>query len=189
MEDVRVGLLAVQRGIEEVKAKVGARREVARGLLEESKAVKGDIEVGRNLLEVWERVEELEDGLLVKSLGKENVEWSDSESDSEDEDGTGFSVKDRSVKKLEVLVEDLERIEDLVEDLPPDHPFLKSLDVRIAKVRNTLVLDLASALKSAKRDVDAGEESGSARLLRILKCFGDVGKENEAVKILRSIKA
>lgn len=183
-----MGLLAVQRGIEEVKSKVRTRRDAARGLLEESKVVKEDIEVGRNLLEVWERVEELEEALLVKSLGKEDTDWSDSDSDSEDEDETGFSVKDRSVRKLEVLAEDLERIEELVEDLPPDHPFLKSLDVRIVKVRNTLVLDLTSALKGAERDIDAGEEGSSARLLKVLKCFEDVGKENEAVKVLRSMK-
>jgi hypothetical protein len=55
----------------------------------------------------------------------------------------------------------------------------------MARVRNTILLDLSTALKQA---VLMGEK-GKTRLIKILSIYRDLGAEAEAVKALRDLKA
>src|ERR1700733_10319554 len=52
VEDVRVGLLGFQRGVEDVKAKVRERKSEVETLLTEKKGIGKDIAFGRRLLEL-----------------------------------------------------------------------------------------------------------------------------------------
>lgn len=65
--------------------------------------------------------------------------------------------------------------------VPEGHPFLKAQLERIEKVRNTLLLDLGSALKESK----LGREA--EKTVVIMGFYTDLGAEGEAVKLLKEL--
>jgi len=187
VEDVRVGLLGFKRGVEDVRGKVRERKAEVEGLLTEKKAVAKEIALGRKLLEVDARLEELEDRLMVSSLGRSvnggDEPWSDSE-DEEDEEMAEGVIGGTSVRKLQTLVTDYRHVELLTTSIGKDHPFIVAQDSRMQRVKNTILLDLTAALKSA---ASIGE-SGKTRLVKILGAYRDLGAENEAIKVLKDLK-
>lgn len=189
VEDVRVGLLGFKRGVEDVRSKVGERRVEVEGLLGEKREVGKEIMVGRRLLEVDERLEELEEGLMVASLGRMGDgegEWSDSEDEEdEDEELALESAGGSSTRKLQRFVGDCRRVEVLMEKVGKEHPFIVAQQSRVIRVRNTILLDLATALKQT-----AGMgENGRTRLIKILSIYREFGAEVEAVKVLKDLKS
>lgn len=65
--------------------------------------------------------------------------------------------------------------------MPAHHPFLKAQLARIEKVKNTLLLDLRSALKESKLgDVE--------KTIVVMGFYADLGAESDAVKVLREMK-
>ncbi|KAH6692089.1 oligomeric golgi complex component, COG2-domain-containing protein [Leptodontidium sp. MPI-SDFR-AT-0119] len=192
VEDVRVGLLGFKRGIEDVRGKVRERRGEVEGLLGEKKGVSKQIALGRKLLEVDERLEELEDRLMVASLGKtvdgsEEDSWSDSEDEDEDDEelAVAAGAGGTSTKKLQRLVVDCRRVEALTENIGKEHPFIVAQQSRIIRVRNTILLDLSTALKQTA----VIGESGKTRLIKILSIYREFGADAEAVKVLRDLKS
>ncbi|EHK97347.1 putative Conserved oligomeric Golgi complex subunit 2 [Glarea lozoyensis 74030] len=120
VEDVRVGLLGFKRGVEEVKGRVGERRVEVEGLLKEKRGVSGEIAAGRRLLEVDARLEELEERLMVSSLGRavgddDDDSWSESEDEEDDDEEnlTSGPVAGTSIKKFQRLVSDCLHVERL----------------------------------------------------------------------------
>jgi hypothetical protein len=188
VEDVRVGLLGFKRGVEDVRGKVGERKVEVEGLLTEKKAVAREIALGRKLLEVDGRLEELEDRLMVASLGRSisggDEPWSDSE-DEEDEEDAENVVGGTSIRKLQTLVVDYQHVELLSASIGKDHPFIVAQDSRMQRVKNTILLDLTAVLKLTA----AIGDSGKARLVTILGIYGDLGAENEAIKVLKNLKS
>jgi len=192
VEDVRVGLLGFKRGVEDVRGKVRERRGEVEGLLGEKRGVSREIALGRKLLEVDERLEELEDRLMVASLGRTvNGSQEDSWSDSEDEDvedeelAVDGAVGGTSTKKLQRLVVDCRQVEALTESIGKGHPFIIAQQSRIIRVRNTILLDLSTALKQTA----VMGESGKTRLIRILIIYREFGANAEAVKVLKDLKS
>jgi len=192
VEDVRVGLLGFKRGVEDVRGKVRERRGEVEGLLGEKKGVSREIALGRKLLEVDERLEELEDRLMVASLGRtvdgsQEDSWSDSEDeDDEDEElAVDGAVGGTSTKKLQRLVVDCRRVEALTECVGKEHPFIVAQQSRIIRVRNTILLDLSTALKQTA----VMGESGKTRLIKILSIYREFGANTEAVKVLKDLKS
>jgi len=189
VEDVRVGLLGFKRGVEDVRGKVRERKVEVDGLLREKKAVAKEIALGRKLLEVDARLEELEDRLMVASLGRsvnggEDDVWSESE-DDEEEDEDLEVVAGSSTRKLQGLALDCRQVEHLSVSIGENHPFITGQQPRMQKVRQTILLDLRQALKQA-----AGMgEAGNARLIKILSIYRDFGANAEAVKVLRDLKS
>ena len=53
------------------------------------------------------------------------------------------------------------------------------------RVRNTILLDLSTALKQT---AGMGEE-GKARLIKILSIYREFGAESEAVKVLKELRS
>ncbi|PMD37739.1 hypothetical protein L207DRAFT_432661 [Hyaloscypha variabilis F] len=188
VEDVRVGLLGFKRGVEDVRGKVRERKVEVEGLLTEKKAVAREIALGRKLLEVDSRLEELEDRLMVASLGRSvnggDEAWSDSEEDEEEEAADGV-VGGTSIRKLQTLVTDFRHVELLTTGIGKEHPFIIAQDSRVQRVKNTILLDLTAALKSA---ASIGE-SGKIRLVKLLGVYRDLGAENEAIKVLKDLKS
>lgn len=64
-EEVRVGLLAFQRDVTAIREKVEARRGEVEGLLGEKKRLRKDANVGQVLLDIADRIEELEHRLMI----------------------------------------------------------------------------------------------------------------------------
>lgn len=189
VEDVRVGLLGFKRGVEEVRGKVRERKMEVEGLLEEKKYVSKDIALGRKLLELDSRLQELEDRLMVASLGRTaNVDeedvWSESEED-EDEDELAMEITSgASTSKLQKLVAEYRHIEHLSISIG-QHPFLIAQESRLQRVKNTILLDLREALKLAVPT----SETGRIKLVKVLSIYRDLGADGEAVKVLKDLKS
>jgi len=177
VEEVKLGLLGFKREVESLRGKVEERRGEVAKAVEERRRIRGEVQVGRALLEVDRRVGELEERLmLVSDPPKEgDGEWSDSE-ESEDE---GVEVG-----KLRRHAELFVCITTLVERIGPEHPFLQKMEERVLRLRQTVLLDLASALKQAK---GLGEE-GKGGLLKVLAVYKVMGEEQDAMAVLKEVK-
>lgn len=191
VEDVRVGLLGFKRGVEEVRLKVRERGKEVEGLLEHKTLVAKQISTGRRLLEFDARLEEIEERLMVSSLtrlgnGVNDESWSESE-DEDDSGGDldGDSAAGSTTRKLQRLVQDYRHLSQLSTAIGIHHPFVSAQESRVTRIRNTLLLDLGTALKQVYPARGASEP----RLLKIMKMYGDMGEAPEAVKVLKGLKA
>ncbi|ESZ98601.1 hypothetical protein SBOR_1051 [Sclerotinia borealis F-4128] len=195
VEDVRVGLLGFKRGVEDVRGKVRERKSGVEGLLDEKKGITKEIALGRKLLEVDSRLEELEDRLMVASLGRSPNGHEDSWSEDEDEDGDDEDDEDdelvidgvvngTSTKKLQRFVLDYRNVEHLSTTIGLEHPFIAAQQPRLLRLKNTIVLDLNTALKQTM----SLKEEGKPRLIKIMGIYRDLGAGDEAVKVLRGVK-
>jgi conserved oligomeric Golgi complex subunit 2 len=192
VEDVRVGLLGFKRGVEDVRTKVRERKHEVETLLVEKKGIGKDIALGRKLLELEARLEDLEDRLMVSSLGRgtngvDEDAWSESEDDEDDDDGPTADgiIGGTSTRKLRQLVLDYRHVDCLLDSIGREHPFVIAQDSRITRVRNTILLDLNSATKQAA----ALGEDGKVRLVKMLSLYREFGAGGEAVKLLRDLKS
>ncbi|TVY33582.1 hypothetical protein LOCC1_G007520 [Lachnellula occidentalis] len=192
VEDVRVGLLGFKRGVEDVRGKVRERKVEVEGLLGEKKDVSKQIALGRRLLEVDARLEELEDRLMVSSLGRvvnggDEDSWTDSEDEEDDEDEleAETGVTGTSTRKLQRFVTDYLHVERLSNSVRKEHPFISAQQSRMLRVRNTILLDLSTTLKQTA----STSEDGKSRLLKILGIYRDLGAEEEAIKVLKGMKS
>ncbi|KAF7896216.1 hypothetical protein EAF00_006230 [Botryotinia globosa] len=193
VEDVRVGLLGFKRGVEDVRGKVRERKLEVEGLLDEKKSVTKEIALGRKLLEVDSRLEELEERLMVASLGRSpnglEDSWSEDEDEDEDEDQDDLAidgvVNGTSTKKLQRFVLDYRNVEHLSITIGSDHQFIAAQQPRLLRLKNTILLDLSNALKQAL----SLKVEGRPRLVKIMSIYRDLGAGDEAVKILKDFKS
>lgn len=181
VEEVRVGVLGFVKGVGGVKEAVVARKEIVADLVKEKERLRGERELGRNLVEIHTRIGELEEGLAVSSNGTTDDDMSEEESD-EDEDGEDEGSQTvLGVSRLERLVYSYLSILQLIEATDPAHPFLVRQEERLMKIRNTLLLDLGTSLKQAKK---IGLPAKN-KLLRIVSLYGAVNAAKEAIKVLK----
>lgn len=192
VEDVRVGLLGFKRGVEDVRAKVRERKNEVETFLNEKKGIGKEIAFGRKLLELDSRLEDLEDRLVVSSLGRgvdgvDEDSWSDSEDEEGDEDELTADavIGGTSARKLRKFVLDYRHIDYLLDSIGREHPFVVAQDSRITRVRNTILLDLNTATKQAA----AMGDDGKSRLVNMLSTYREFGASEEAVKLLRDLKS
>lgn len=185
VEDLRVGMLGLKRGFEEVKSQVTQRRQKVDELLDEKKDIAQQINTGRKMLELDARMEELEERLMMASLDKTAQE--DLYSGSEDEDGDGFeevTPEVARVKELQRLVKDYRQMGQLSSAIG-ECAFITAQSPRADRIRNTLLLDLATELKKAK----GSEEASKTRMVQILAIYREMAESAEAVKVLRDVKS
>ncbi|KAK8141996.1 hypothetical protein G3M48_009500 [Beauveria asiatica] len=188
VEDVRVSLLGFRRAVEDVKAKVAARRAETDALTTELRGVRGSIESGRTLIEVAERLSSLEERLALSGVpktrdGAQQADSDDEESEEEDED------QDEQVQGLVgstptvlmTLAQDYNTAEALLRSLPM-LAFTAKLETRLAKCRKTLLLDLGNALKESRK---AGVTAQN-RVLKYLAIYRILGAQDEAVKAVKA---
>lgn len=185
VEDVKVSLLGFRRAIEEVKEKVSERRRTTESLTNELRDVRSDIEQGRTMLEVSERLSTLEETLALDSLPqkKETSEWDD---DSEDDDE---ELEEEAVdgligsppSKLLASARECSHVAALISKLDEKNAFVAKLRARLTKCRNTLLLDLNNALKEAR----AAGTKGQGRVLGYLGVYRVLDAQGDAVKTLR----
>ena len=187
VEEVRLGLLGFKREVEGLRGKVDGRRGEVEGLVGERKRIREQIQVGRQLLEVEKRIGELEERLMLASNGERKGEGneevdglSESEGESEeDEEDTGIAVP-----RLRRHMEQYMCIRQLFEKIGDDHPFLVKQEERVLRLKQTLLLDLNSALKQAI----TGGEGMRGDLLKLLGIYKQMGQAHEAMNVLKESK-
>ncbi|KAK3501935.1 oligomeric golgi complex component, COG2-domain-containing protein [Neurospora crassa] len=108
---------------------------------------------------------------------KEEVLDDDGEGDEERE---GFVAS--SPAELEALAREYVKIEQMADRLGGHEvPFVRKMEERMIRCRNTILLDLSTALKEARR---AGER-GKKRVVRYLGVYRLLDAEQEAVRVLK----
>ncbi|OTB00174.1 hypothetical protein M426DRAFT_45227, partial [Hypoxylon sp. CI-4A] len=177
VEDVRVALLGFRRAVDEIKGRVKERGSEVTGLNRDLGGVRSEIETGRKMLELDERTSVLEGQLAI---GSTRPDSDDSEDDEEEEDELDAAVGSSSAK-LAQLVNDYVTIDELADEIGRETPFVRKTEERLIRCRNTILLDLGTASKEAKK---AGER-GQAKLLKLMSLYSLLDAQTEAIKILK----
>lgn len=172
VEGVRVGVLRFVNGVSGVRQGVRRRREEVEALIKEREDIATEKEVAGGLVEVYERVGELEEGLQGTEVSDE-----DDEDDGEDEDMVGGV----SLRRFKRLVGSYVVLRQMMEGIGVDHPFLLKQEERVIRIRNTLLLDMGAAVRQARSAGSAGHD----RLLKLVSLYADMGEEKEGIKVLR----
>lgn len=179
VEDVKVAMLGFRRAVEDVKGKVGGKREEATRLNDELGTVRSGIEEGRKMLEVSDRLSSLEERLALDSLPQRESESSEDEEEDEDDKVEGLVAS--SPAKLSNSARQCRHITALIAAMDQDHPFVIKQDERLTRCRNTLLLDLGNALREAK----AAGTKGTDRVMKYLEIYRIIDAQKEAVKALQ----
>ena len=130
-------------------------------------SARGEIETGRKMLELDERISALEGRLAVGSTGSDSDD-SDEEED-EDSDELEGAVGSTSAK-LAQLANEYATIDELANEIGRESPFVRKIEERLIRCRNTILLDLGTALKEAKK---AGSR-GQAKLLKLMSIYSSL---------------
>lgn len=187
VEDVRVAMLGFRRAVEDVKGKVTQRREETAMLNDDLKDARLDIEQGRKMLELSDRLSSLEEKLALESLitanGRQISSAHDSseDEDEEDEDDKVEGLVGSSPAKLSTSAHECRHITALVTKMDQDHPFVVKQEERLTRCRNTLLLDLGNALREAKTSGAKGQD----RVMNYLSIYRLIDAQDEAVKVLQ----
>jgi hypothetical protein len=174
VEGVRVGLLGFQREIEAIRKAVQDRAKETAELLAEKKELRKEIVLGRSLLEVHERLEELEEKLGIKIK-----EGDEDDEEDEDEDTPESSSSHSAVRRLRKQSEQYLMIVFQSSKIGLSHPFLVSLQPRVDEVRKTLILDLSASLRQARSSNDRNAVLGFSQV------FGILEAQTDALKVLK----
>ncbi|KAK2756404.1 hypothetical protein FQN54_005296 [Arachnomyces sp. PD_36] len=197
VEEVKVGLLAFQRDVQAIRDSVEARRTEMKTLLDEKRKLKQGAAVGKALLDVAERIEELEQRLLIvegsraiKDGSGDSDDDSDTFIDSEEDESeeeeisndTGATIV--SLRKLESHIQKYLYVESMIKRIGEQHPFLVSQEGRMGKIKSTILLDLSTALNQA----DRSGEKRDGRMLAVMELYDLIGEETDAVNALKKMK-
>jgi conserved oligomeric Golgi complex subunit 2 len=184
VEEVRVGLLSFQRELGLIRSKVESRRHDVATLLEDKRSLKQEIMVGRALLEITERIEDLEGHLMIGETTQRKSDnglldgnttddgaASDSFSEDSDEEYSADEYRPR-VGRLERLVEQYLMVRVLIRRHGAEHPFIVAQEERLHQIQVTLRLDVEATMKQVQGTdlVHGGSiEGGSSRSLLQLR--------------------
>ncbi|KAK2001047.1 hypothetical protein LX36DRAFT_380108 [Colletotrichum falcatum] len=195
VENVRVAMLGFRRAVEEVKAKVRTRGEEVQSLSGELSDVRRAVEVGRKMLELDERVAALEERLALASLpGKppqdkeedddDDDDWDTDVSDEDDDEGGDdvIGLVGSSPAKLAGFAQEFCIIEALADAIGREAQFVVKTEARMTRCRNTILLDLGTAMREARK---AGRR-GQARVVKYLGLYRLLDAQAEAVRALKS---
>ncbi|KAI3400807.1 hypothetical protein diail_2017 [Diaporthe ilicicola] len=172
-EDVRVALLGFRRQVEDVQARVRGRRADVQRSGAELRAVRGEVEAGRRMLELDERC-----AVLLGKLeggGPDDDDDEEEEEGEDEEDGGVGGEEDRLVE----MAREYNAIVRLADALGRDMPYVRKMEEKITRCRNTLLVDLGASLKEARK---AGEKE---RTVRILGVYRLLGAYSDGVKALK----
>ncbi|KAK4211236.1 oligomeric golgi complex component, COG2-domain-containing protein [Rhypophila decipiens] len=195
VEDVRVALLGFRRQVEDIQSRVRERRVEVGHLNHDLGNVRGAIELGRSMLELDERIGNLEGRLALGSLGKKSGEdtqddddgWDEDEfdsQDSQDEEENGAGYVGSSPGKLAALAREYVRADKLADSIGREVPFVRKTEERITRCRNTIILDLNTALKEARKSAKSST-NGQGRIMKFLAIYRLLDAQGEAVRILK----
>lgn len=129
VEEVRLSLLSCQRELKLLSEAVDSRRTKAAALIEHRKKVAAETQLGRNLLDLEQLLQDLEAALLLESVSEPEFDESD--------------PLTRVSGQVEVFLSVM-----LLTRRLSAHPFVVAQQARIAKIKSTLVLDLQAAAQT-----------------------------------------
>jgi len=175
VEEVRVGLLGFQRELSVIRSKVDARRDDVTKLLEEKRKLKQEIKLGRALVEIAERIEDLEGQLMIGEAVKEKSrngpvdtdmagesEYDSFSEDSDDDESSAADGESRSTaRKLERLVDQFMVAQVLIGRHDAKQAFVATQRARLRQIQNTLRMDINSAQKQDLGKSLTGESSSN----------------------------
>lgn len=196
VEQVRVGLLAFQRDSQAIRDRVESRRRDVEQSLKEKRRLRQEANVGQALLDFADRVEELEQRLMIGDVPSRQQQDSsdevDSESDESDGDGDesdeepsdAAAAPSVSLKRLERHIQKYAYLTSLAERIGQEHPFLRNQQPRMAKIRSTVLIDLKTALEQAKQAGDKSDAKSSA----VLRLYNLMGEETSAATALKNLR-
>jgi conserved oligomeric Golgi complex subunit 2 len=155
VEEVRVGLMGFERDVGLLREKVVKEQERVRALMEEKRGLMREMSVGRGLLEVEERMSELEIDLALRERQKIAVEeegekdewgddWDDEAVGESDDEGEGDLVP----RRLNRRADEFAAVLRLFERLGEKHPFLVAQQGRVRKIRDVLLRDMDAAIRA-----------------------------------------
>ncbi|KAK2059091.1 hypothetical protein LY76DRAFT_592657 [Colletotrichum caudatum] len=189
VENVRVAMLGFRRAVEEIKARVRTRGDEVQGLSAELREVRRGIEAGRKMLELDERVAALEERLALASLpgnapqDAEEDDWDAHDGyDEDEEEDDARDLVGSSPTKLAGFAQDFCIIEALADAIGREAQFVVKTEARMTRCRNTILLDLGTAMREARK---AGNR-GQARVVKYLGLYGLLDAQAEAVRALKS---
>ncbi|KAJ5517767.1 COG complex component [Penicillium expansum] len=196
VEGVKVGVLSFQRDVKAIRDKVEARRQEVEELLNEKRRLRTNADVGKDLLDYADRVEELEHRLMIgdKSSQEHSPDESDTESDlysGESEDSDDDELVDGSpaisLKRMERHAQKFVYLTSIAARVGEKHPFLLAQQPRVAKIKSTVLLDLKTALEQATA---AGGKQGKrdTRTMAVLRLYELMGEDVSAVAALKNLK-
>lgn len=192
VENVRVAMLGFRRAVEEIKARVRTRGEEVQGLSGELREVRRSIEAGRKMLELDDRVASLEERLALASMPGKAADEDEEEEEQEEDWSADYSEESgveqddsglvgSSPAKLAGFAQDYCIIEALADAIGRDVQFVVKTEARMTRCRNTILLDLGTAMKEARR---AGQK-GQPRVVKYLGLYGLLDAQTEAIKALK----
>lgn len=196
VEQVRVGLLAFQRDSQAIRDRVELRRREVEQSLKEKRRLRQEANVGQALLDFADRVEELEQRLMIGDVPSRQQQDSsdevDSESDESDGDGDesdeepsdAAAAPSVSLKRLERHIQKYAYLTSLAERIGQEHPFLRNQQPRMTKIRSTVLIDLKAALEQAKQAGDKSDAKSSA----VLRLYNLMGEETSAATALKNLR-
>ncbi|KAI5818733.1 oligomeric golgi complex component, COG2-domain-containing protein [Pyronema omphalodes] len=171
VEDLKVGLLGFRREVETVIKNIEKTKSEVKKELAIKERIRKEKVLVRNLLALAQRLDELSALLLLDGASTGPPGFL--------EDGESLTSTRRLRKLVTAYVY---VVEFLLPKVPSEHPFVKAQQPRITKIKDTLLIDLRSALREARQGKD-GEKS-----LELIKLFADLGAESVAVKALKGTK-
>lgn len=173
VEDVRVALLGLRRQVEEVQGRVRGRKEDVLRVGGELRGVRADMERGRRMLELDERLEvlqaRLEEG-AVEEVDTEDEEWAGE---------VGFAGSSPAL--LGERAREFLAAEKLADAIGRNVPYVKRMEERITRCRNTLLLDLGTSMKEARKSGEKGRD----RVLKLLGVYRQLGAYADGIKTLK----
>ncbi|KAL1956812.1 hypothetical protein VTO42DRAFT_6762 [Malbranchea cinnamomea] len=207
VEEARAGLLAFEREVQSIRDQFAARTRELRTLLNEKKRLRSDIALGYTLLDISDRIDTLEQRLMIRSTARVGVSGEDSkderedgndinnedwefsdeilhgETDKSDED-TGDGATVICLRRLERHINDYLCLKTIVDGVGDQHPFIVNQKDRIAAIRSALILDINTALKQAAGSANRRQE----RTFKALCLYDLVGDGTEIVSALKKLK-
>jgi hypothetical protein len=180
IEQVRLGVLGFNRQVESVQAVVTHKTAEVHELLEERKRVRRHVMIGRRLLEIEERLEDLEARLMVEPASA-GTEVNDSSDDDDDDDEEQDDATTTVLHRLRKHAQSYLLLTHLAQKLL-DHPFVMAQQSRMLRLRNTLLLDLRTGLKQAQIVNVDGKQ-----LLDFLVIYRELGEMEEGVRVLKGV--
>ncbi|EAS31091.3 uncharacterized protein CIMG_06570 [Coccidioides immitis RS] len=199
VEEIRAVLLGFQRDVQSVKEKFENRTATIKGLLDDKKRLRSDIAIGYYLLDIAEKIELLEQKLMVHQgdegsnkrskdpeldeelIQSEDDESGDDEDRDQDESGDTTLV---SLRRLERHIQQYLSLKTVINRVGEQHPFVVGQSNRIATIKTALLLDLRTAVKQG----DTVGRKREDRLLKILHLHELLGEETEAVMALLKLR-
>lgn len=193
IDQLKVGLLSFRKEVEGVRSAIVNKEREVKQSIEERRALKDRIRLGKTMLRLDGMVEDLEMKLMMGSRDargdddQDALDSTDTEgsSDEDEQELVGAAAGFISTSRLTRRVQDYLCIRRLISKVGSEHPFVVAQEHRVYQIRNTLLLDLGTALKQ----VFARRLSREDQTIRLMQLYREMDAPNEAVRLLRQARA